>query len=87
MVNDHDDQERKLIEKVLEQLITQIFVRLKLGLADWDFNAKLRSVLQEPIFLNEIKDLLEKYDKTFDKSIKSNLQINEKYKTLYKLIK
>lgn len=82
-----DDQNRNLIEKTLEQTIKQIFIRVKLGLADWDIDDILRSVLQEPIRLKDIQDLIKKYDDTFEMSLKANTKIQDKYKTLYKLNK
>lgn len=85
MARNYDEQNRNLIEKTLEQTIKQIFIRMKLGLADWDVDATLRGVLQEPSRLKEIQDLVKKYDETFDLSIKSNTQLNEKYKSLYNL--
>lgn len=56
-----------------------------MGLADWDFDAILRDALQEPSNLEQINDILIKYDKTFDFALKSNTTINDKYKILYKL--
>ncbi len=83
----HDDQNRNLIESILEQTIKQIFIRTKLGLADWDIDGILRTVLQEPTRLKDIQDLVKKYDDTFEMSLKANTKIQDKYKSLYKLIK
>lgn len=60
-----------------------MFVQLKMGLADWDINLTLRQA-----FINnkkKIKDISKKYDETFELTIKTNTQVNDKYKTLYKL--
>jgi len=84
---DYPDNNRHLIETTLEGAINQMFVRLKMGLADWDVNDTLRSALQEPDHLDKIKDLINKYDKTFDVAKASNTEIKDKYKYLYKLNK
>lgn len=83
----YDDQNRILFEETLDQITKQLFVRLKLGLADWDIDDKLRVALQEPTRLNLIQDIVKSYDETYDMSVKSNTKLKDKYKTLYKLNK
>ncbi len=84
MANHHDNN-KKLVEQTLDRAIVQMFVRNKMGMADWDFNESLRLAMQDTDCLNNIKDLIKRYDETFDLAIKSNIQIDNKYKTLYKL--
>ena len=79
------DNNRVLIEKTLEKAIREIFIRLKMGLADWDIDAILRDALEGPIHLERIQDIVKKYDETFDSAMKSKIQIQDKYKNLYML--
>ena len=57
-----------------------------MGLADWDVDAILRGALQATPNLEQIKDISERYDKTFDTAMASNIKIQDKYKHIYKLI-
>lgn len=85
MANSDEKKNQELLEKILETIIKKIFIRAKLGLADWDFDDNLRSVLQEPSRLPSLKDLAKKYDDTFDLSLKGKTKLKPKYKILYKL--
>ena len=83
----NQDQNKILIEKTLERNIKEIFVRLKFGLADWDIDDRLRDALQEPSLFDQIKDIVKKYDETFESAKGLNTQIQDKYKHIYKLEK
>jgi hypothetical protein len=85
MSNSDEKKNQALLEKILETVIKKIFIRAKLGLADWDFDDNLRAVLQEPSRLTALKDLIKKYDDTFALSMKGKTKLNPKYKVLYKL--
>lgn len=85
MAINYYENNKKLIEKKLEKTINEIFRKLKMGLADWDFNDILRDALKEPSNLDKIKDVIRVYDETFALSIKTNIKINDKYKVLYQL--
>lgn len=58
-----------------------------MGLADWDIDAILRDALSKHDNFDQIQDLVQKYNEAFDSAMKSNIQIQEKYKNLYKLDK
>lgn len=81
----YEENNKALIEKTLEKSIKEIFLKLKMGLADWDVDAILRDALQEPSKFEQIKDIAKKYDETFDTAKASNIKIKEKYKHIYKL--
>ena len=59
---------------------------MKLGFADWDIDLSLREALIKSGKLENVADLISKYDNTFDFSQKENVQIHDKYKHIYKLI-
>jgi hypothetical protein len=66
-------------------MIKEIFVRLKMGLADWDVDDILRTALQEHDSLETVNDLLQSYDKTFETAKDSKVKINKKYKHIYSI--
>lgn len=85
-INYHDNNV-SILEQVLTLTMKDIFVRLRMGLADWDMDVFLREALINSSEIDKIKDLIKKYDDTYETSIKSNITLNEKYKILYKLRK
>lgn len=87
MSKSDEKKNQELIEKILETVIKKMFIRTKLGLADWDFDDNLRTALQEPSRLNALKDLVKKYDDTFALSLKGKTKLKPKYEVLYKLNK
>lgn len=62
-----------------------MFVELRMGLADWEIDLPLRQALLKAEKSKQVMKLFNEYDETFELSISSNLQINKKYKHLYKL--
>ena len=87
MLINYEENNKVLIEKTLERILKEIFVKLKMGLADWDLDAILRGALEEPSQIDQIQDIVKKYDETFDTAKVSNIQIQDKYKHIYKLVK
>ena len=83
-MNYHDNN-RLLLEKSLERVVEKMCISCKIGKADWDFNESLRSALQEQSCITRIQDLITKYNEMVELAKKSNIQINQKYKYLYKL--
>ncbi len=77
------DSNRLLVERTLDKTVAQMFLRCRLGLADWDFDQVLRTTLQQPEYLEKIKDIIKRYDTTIE--LAKDLTISEKYKILYKL--
>ncbi len=85
MACNKQDNLKKLTEKILDSLIIKIFQILKMGLADWDIDDKLRLALQEPSNLQKIAGLTKNYDHTFNTAKSSNVDLNNKYSIVYNL--
>lgn len=85
-INYHENNVR-LLEQVLANTITDIFVRLRMAQAEWDLDVSLRYALTNPSETDKIKDLIKKYNDTYEVALRSNIKLNDKYKVLYKLDK
>jgi hypothetical protein len=74
-----------LVEQTLDNAVKHMFVALKMAGAEWDINNQLRLAL-EGQDLTKAETFIKKYDQTFELATNSKIQIDNKYKTLYKLI-
>jgi regulator of replication initiation timing len=79
------DNHQTVLEHTIEQAVTQIFACCRLQRADWDIDENLRLALQNDNYKSKIAALARKIDSTIELAEKSKIEINNKYKKLYKL--
>jgi len=56
-----------------------------MGAADWDLDSRLRCALSDPKQKNQIQDILDRYDMTYEIVIRKKIALEDKYKQLYKI--
>jgi hypothetical protein len=74
-----------LVEKTLARCIKEICVKLRLGLADWDLDSRLRQAIQHHTNFRNVATLVKQFDETSDMAVKSNIPIDPKFRALSKL--
>ncbi len=87
MIINYKTNNIRLLEQKLDGVIKEIFIKFRLGRADWDIDDILRCALVNSPELEKAKTLINNYNGIFDKALKAKLTLNNKYTVLYKLEK
>lgn len=79
------DPNRILIEKTLDDILSNALTCIGTNLHEWDYDRYLRAMLKKEV--KKIKKFLKAFDQTYELIFVAKTTIDKKYKEIYKIEK